>query len=80
MSKIDGSVDMGKDMRLKGSYTIEAAIIVPIFIFLLAIGMRAGLILYDEIRQEREQEILDGMWLVDDFYRFKCMGELTDGD
>lgn len=71
---------MGKDMRVKGSYTIEAAIIVPIFIFLLAIGMRAGLILYDEIRQEREQEILDGLWLVDDFYRFKCMGELTDGD
>mgnify|MGYP002728131694 FL=1 len=61
---------MGKDMRLKGSYTIEAAIIVPIFIFLLAIGMRAGLILYDEIRLEREQEILDGLWLVDDFYRF----------
>ena len=55
---------MGKDMRLKGSYTIEAAIIVPIFIFLLAIGMRAGLILYDEIRQEREQEILDGLWLI----------------
>lgn len=71
---------MGKDMRLKGSYTIEAAIIVPIFIFLLAIGMRAGLILYDEIRQEREQEILDGLWIVDDFYRFKRMGELTDGD
>ena len=71
---------MGKDMRLKGSYTIEAAIIVPIFIFLLAIGMRAGLILYDEIKQEREQEILDGLWLVDDFYRFECMGELTDGD
>ena len=71
---------MGKDMRLKGSYTIEAAIIVPIFIFLLAIGMRAGLILYDEIRQEREQEILDGLGLVDDIYRFKCMGELTDGD
>ena len=71
---------MGKDMRLKGSYTIEAAIIVPTFIFLLAIGMRAGLILYGEIRQEREQEILGGLWLVDDFYRFKCMGELTDGD
>lgn len=71
---------MRKGMRLKGSYTVEAAIIVPIFIFLLAIGMRAGLILYDEIRQEREQEILDGMWVVDDFYRFKNMGELTDGD
>ena len=71
---------MRKGMRLKGSYTVEAAIIVPILIFLLAIGMRAGLILYDEIRQEREQEILDGMWVVDDFYRFKNMGELTDGD
>ena len=71
---------MKKSIKLRGSYTVEAAIIVPIFIFMLAIGMRAGLILYDEIRHEREQEILDGMWAVDDFYRFKCMGELTDGD
>lgn len=71
---------MRKNISLKGSYTVEAAIIVPIFIFLLAIGMRAGLILYDEIKQEREQEILDGMWVVDDFYRYKNMGELIDGD
>ncbi len=66
--------------KLKGSYTVEAAIIIPVFIFILAIGMRAGLILYEEISQEEEQEIVNGMWAVDDFYRYKCMGEVIDGD
>ena len=67
-------------MKLKGSYTAEAAIIVPIFIFILAIGMKAGLILYSEIKQQQEQQILEEMWLVDDFYRYKSAGEILDGD
>ena len=67
-------------MKLKGSYTVEAAIIVPIFIFILAIGMKAGLILYSEIKQQQEHQILEEMWLVDDFYRYKSAGELLDGD
>lgn len=67
-------------MKLKGSYTVEAAIIVPIFIFILAIGMKAGLILYSEIKQQQEQQILEEMWLVDDFYRYKSAGEILDGD
>ena len=73
----DGEVDV---MKLKGSYTVEAAIIVPIFIFILAIGMKAGLILYSEIKQQQEQQILEEMWLVDDFYRYKSAGEILDGD
>ncbi len=67
-------------MKLKGSYTVEAAIIVPIFIFILAIGMKAGLILYSEIKQQQEQQIVEEMWLVDDFYRYKSAGEILDGD
>ena len=67
-------------MKLKGSYTVEAAIIVPIFIFILAIGMKAGLILYSEVKQQQEQQILEEMWLVDDVYRYKSAGEILDGD
>ena len=67
-------------MKLKGGYTVEAAIIVPIFIFILAIGIKAGLILYSEIKQQQEQQILEEMWLVDDFYRYKSAGEILDGD
>ena len=63
-------------MKLKGSYTVEAAIIVPIFIFILAIGMKAGLILYSEIKQQQEQQILEEMWLVDDFYRYQLGKEV----
>ena len=67
-------------MKLRGGYTVEAAIIVRIFIFILAIGMKAGLILYSEIKQQQEQQILEEMWLVDDFYRYKSAGEILDGD
>ena len=34
---------------LKGSYTVEGAIIIPIFITMLAIAMNMGLVLYNEI-------------------------------
>lgn len=32
---------------LKGSYTVEGAIIIPIFIAMLAIAMNMGLVLYN---------------------------------
>ena len=67
-------------MKLKGGYPAVAAIIGPLFIFILAIGMKAGLILYSEIKQQQEQQILEEMWLVDDFYRYKSAGEILDGD
>lgn len=67
-------------MRLKGSYTVEAAIIIPIFLFILALGMRAGLILFEEIRTQNEEAMLEEIWVVDDFYRFKSAGEIIGGE
>ena len=37
---------------LKGSYTVEGTIIIPIFITMLAIAMNMGLVLYNEMKQD----------------------------
>ena len=56
-------------MWLRGSFTIEGAIIIPIFIFMMTIVMNMSLLLYEEIKDENEQKEVTGWWLVDDFYK-----------
>lgn len=65
-------------MWLKGSFTIEGAIIIPIFIFMMAIVMNMSLLLYKEIKDENEQEEVTGWWLVDDFYKYQDVREVLD--
>ncbi len=55
--------------RQKGSYTVEAAMIVPILLFVMALGMKMGLVLYREIIDENEVQMVEGLWEVEDFYR-----------
>ena len=57
-------------MWLRGSFTIEGAIIIPIFIFMMTIVMNMSLLLYEEIKDENEQKEVTGWWLVDDFYKY----------
>ena len=58
-------------MWLRGSFTIEGAIIIPIFIFMMTIVMNMSLLLYKEIKDENEQKEVTGWWLVDDFYKYQ---------
>lgn len=58
-------------MWLRGSFTIEGAIIIPIFIFMMTIVMNMSLLLYEEIKDENEQKEVTGWWLVDDFYKYQ---------
>ena len=57
-------------MWLRGSFTIEGAIIIPVFIFMMTIVMNMSLLLYKEIKDENEQKEVTGWWLVDDFYKY----------
>ena len=52
---------------LNGSYTVEGAIIIPIFVVMLAIAMKMGLVLYNEMKEDSSYEYATDMWLVDDF-------------
>lgn len=65
-------------MWLRGSFTIEGAIIIPIFIFMMAIVMNMSLLLYEEIKDENEQKEVTGWWLVDDFYKYQDVKEVLD--
>lgn len=64
--------------RLKGSYTVEGAIIIPIFITMLAIAMNMGLVLYNEMKQDSSYEYATDMWLVDDFYNYQVLKEVVN--
>lgn len=65
-------------MWLRGSFTIEGAIIIPIFIFMMTIVMNMSLLLYEEIKDENEQKEVTGLWLVDDFYKYQDVKEVLD--
>lgn len=67
-----------KDRKIKGSYTVEAALTMPILLFTIALGMKIGLLLYQEIRNEREQELVEELWEVEDFYRNQWISEGLD--
>lgn len=63
---------------LNGSYTVEGSILIPIFIFMLAIVMRMGLLLYQEMKTDTSYEVATDMWLVDDFYNYQVVKEVVD--
>lgn len=63
---------------LKGSYTVEGTIIIPIFIVMLAIVMKMGLVLYNEMNADSSYEYATDMWLVDDFYNYQVLKEVVN--
>lgn len=64
--------------KWKGSYTVEAAFIVPLLIGVMAFAMRLGIALYLEIKNEKEGEAVADMWEVEEFYKYQMIKEVTD--
>lgn len=62
--------------RLKGSYTVEASLVIPIFLFVIFTAMYLGLNLYQEIEEQQEYETVAQLWEVKDFYRIQAIGEV----
>lgn len=69
---------MKKGKRWKASYTVEAALIVPLLIGAMALAMRLGIVLYTEVRNEKEGEAVAAMWEVDEFYKYQILKEAAD--
>lgn len=65
--------------KIDGSLTVEAALIIPLLLFLIVIAIRGGVDLYLECRATVEcleqEEPLDAVEL---FYLWKEAGELAD--
>lgn len=64
-------------MKWKGSYTVEAALIVPILIWTMAIAMCTGMELLKEVRGEHEEKQIEDMWAIDSFYKYQTLKEVT---
>jgi hypothetical protein len=65
-------------MRWKASYTVEAAVIVPVTIAVMALAMRIGILLCQEVKADKEAESLSQMWEVEEFYRYQAIGEVAN--
>ncbi len=66
--------------RCKGSYTVEAALTVPLLVFVMAAGMRIGLGLYQEIKNENEAQLVEELWEVEDFYKNHWLKETLENE
>ena len=49
-----------------------------IFIVMLAIAMKMGLVLYNEMKEDSSYEYATDMWLVDDFYNYQVLKEVVN--
>ena len=65
---------------LKGSYTIEAAILVPFFLFIMAGTIQSGIQLYTQIREQDEASVIKDVWAVSDFYKCSTVGEWLEDE
>lgn len=64
--------DIGKDLFMKmyrGSFTIEAAFIMPIILGCICIAIKSGVTLYQEVKniteqiiEEKQEELIDSMY------------------
>lgn len=68
--------------KIQGSFSIEAAIIVPMLVFLFVITINCGIQMYTECRDMaigiQKEEELDIVTL---FYRYQRIGDMVeDGD
>lgn len=64
--------------RWRAVYTVEASLIGPLVIAAMALAMKLGISMYQEIRTETEQESIADMWEVDNFYTYQALGEVFD--
>lgn len=70
--------EINGDRLLKGSFTLEAAVLVPMLIAMYVLMINTGFDMYVEIQEEKEQEAQADLWMVDDFYRYQILKEVIN--
>lgn len=67
--------------RMRASITVEAAIIVPLVLFVFGLSMRSGIQLYlefkDTVFEIMEDEIMDA---VQKFYQLNMLGDIGEDE
>lgn len=64
--------------RWRAVYTVEASFVVPLLIFAMALAMKLGISMYQEIAADAEQESAEQIWGVDSFYTYQALREVFD--
>ena len=64
-------------MYRKGSLTIEAAVIIPVYLLVIVVTIQLAIGLYCEIRDEQPDTTMQELWLVNDFYKYQTWKGVT---
>lgn len=67
-----------KQKRLRGSYTIEAAIYVPIILFVLVQSLQIAINFWQESREREINQCLQELNIVAEFYGYQMLGEVME--
>lgn len=62
--------------KVKGSYTIEAAIYIPIIIFILCQTLQIAIDFWQESRTREVSEVLQQLDIVREFYNYQVIDEI----
>lgn len=63
-------------IRWKAGYTLEASILVPVMLWVLALVMQMGISMYEEVQEQQETEV--SLWEVKEFYVYQSVGEIIN--
>lgn len=61
----------------KGSYTIEAAVWVPLLMLTVLLSLETGIKLYQEIRNHKYSEKIESLDILQEFYNYQVLEEVV---
>lgn len=62
--------------KLKGSYTIEAAIYIPIILFIMCQTLQIAIDFWQESREREVNKVLQELDIVREFYSYQVLDEI----
>lgn len=62
--------------KLKGSYTIEAAIYIPIILFIMCQTLQIAIDFWQESREREVNKMLQELDIVREFYSYQVLDEI----
>ena len=80
VGKAGGTMRVGRmwaNKYRRGSYTVEAAIIVPLYLTVLALALGNSITMYSDIKSATEAEKTEDIWAVEVFYRYEAVMDIV---
>ena len=64
--------------RLKGSYTIEAAVLIPMILFIMMTVLLMGIQFYEKCLYREKNKRLEELDILSEFYMYQVLEEVGD--